>query len=144
MPFVLDVSVTAAWAFLDESNPDADFALGLLASEPALTTPLWWFEIRNVLVVNERRRRLSEARTTLFLQKLARLPIAVEPLPEGPEVLNLARRHHLTVYDAAYLELAKSTGTPLATLDLELGRAALKEGLSLIQAKIAPKKPASK
>jgi len=141
MPFVLDVSVTAAWAFADESNPDADFALGLLASDHALTTPLWWFEIRNVLVVTERRRRLTEAKTDLFLRKLAHLPVVIEPLPQRQEVLNLARRHQLTVYDAGYLELAKSTGSPLATLDVELGRAAVKEGLPLVRAKIAPKKP---
>lgn len=144
MPFVLDVSVTAAWAFSDESNPDADFALGLLASEQAITTPLWWFEIRNVLIVNERRRRLTEAKTTLFLQKLARLPIALEPLPDGQGVLSVARQHNLTVYDAAYLELAKSMGLPLATLDMELRRAAVKEGVSIVQARIAPRRPGSR
>lgn len=141
MPFVLDVSVTAAWAFSDETNRDADFALGLLSSDQALVPPLWWFEIRNVMIVNERRRRLTEIKTAVFLQKLAQLPITVEPLPEGQETMNLARRHNLTVYDAAYLELAKRTGSPLATLDQELGRAAFKEGISLVQAKIAPKRP---
>jgi predicted nucleic acid-binding protein len=141
MAFVLDVSVTAAWAFSDESNADADFALGLLSSEQALTTPLWWYEIRNVLVVNERRGRLTEAKTNLFLDKLARLPIGIEPLPVGLEVLNLARRHKLTAYDAAYLQLAKSTGSPLATLDVELRKAAAKEGLPLIQAKLSSRNP---
>jgi predicted nucleic acid-binding protein len=142
--FILDVSITAAWAFSDETNPDADFALGLLSSDQALVPTLWWFEIRNVMIVNERRGRLTGIKTTLFLQKLARLPITVEPLAEGQETMNLARQHNLTVYDAAYLELAKRTGSALATLDQELGRAALREGISLIQAKIAPKRPAGR
>jgi predicted nucleic acid-binding protein len=43
----------------------------------------------------------------------------------------MARRHRITVYDAAYLELAARLMLPLATLDRELQRAAAAEGIPL-------------
>jgi predicted nucleic acid-binding protein len=44
----------------------------------------------------------------------------------------LARRHRLTVYDAAYLELALREGLALATLDTALAEAARAEGVSVL------------
>ncbi|MGO9269985.1 MAG: type II toxin-antitoxin system VapC family toxin [Terriglobia bacterium] len=41
-------------------------------------------------------------------------------------------KHRLTVYDAAYLELAQRTGLPLATLDGDLQKAARAEGVALV------------
>jgi len=43
--------------------------------------------------------------------------------------INIAQRHQLSVYDAAYLALARSRGLPLATLDTELASAATAEGV---------------
>jgi predicted nucleic acid-binding protein len=60
-----------------------------------------------VLIVNERRGRLRETDTALFLRKLTRLPIVIDRAPEEAAVLALARRHSLSVYDASYLELAE-------------------------------------
>ena len=48
--------------------------------------------------------------------------------------MTLARRHKLAVYDAAYLELAKRGGLPLATLDRGLEKAAIAEGVALFGA----------
>jgi predicted nucleic acid-binding protein len=125
MPFVLDASVTASWAFPDEGHPQAAVALERLrAADEARVPGLWWFEVRNVLLVNERRGRISEANTTAFLDDLGRLAIALDRAPVGSRTLALARRHRLTVYDAAYLELAQREGMPLATLDAALQRAA--------------------
>jgi predicted nucleic acid-binding protein len=80
----------------------------------------WWFEVRNILVVNERRKRLTEADSGIFLRELARLPITLDRAPEESEVLRLARAHRLSVYDAAYLELAQRHKVELATLDARL------------------------
>ena len=44
----------------------------------------------------------------------------------------LCRRHSLTAYDAAYLELAIRNGYPLATVDDDLERAAINEGVRVI------------
>jgi len=40
--------------------------------------------------------------------------------------------YQLTIYDAAYLELAMRLGVPLATLDVELRRASLATGVTLL------------
>lgn len=134
MAFVLDASVAACWAFEDEDHPLAARALDRLRAEPALVPALWWFEVRNVLIVNERRGRLTEAITAAFLRAVARLDIAIDRTPDSAAVLALARVHRLSVYDAAYLELAQRAGAPLATLDAALARAARGEGVPLIEA----------
>ena len=132
MAFVLDASITACWAFQDEDHPDAALALDQMRTEEAVVPCLWWFEVRNILAVNERRRRITESDTAAFLLDLSRLRVRIDQLPEGDAVLRLARTHRLSVYDAAYLELAQREGLPLATLDADLRRAAAEEGVALL------------
>jgi len=93
---------------------------------------LWWFEVRNGLVMGERRGLLTEGRTARFLRELSRLAIIVDGVPDDSGVLTLARRGRLTVYDASYLELAVRKDFPLATLDKALTDAARAEGVSLV------------
>jgi predicted nucleic acid-binding protein len=93
---------------------------------------LWWFELRNALIVNERRGQIKELQTTRFLREISRLPIRLDRTPDETGVLTLARRHRLTVYDAAYLELALREALPLATLDAQLALAARSETVALI------------
>ncbi|MBI5164540.1 MAG: type II toxin-antitoxin system VapC family toxin [Magnetospirillum sp.] len=132
MPFVLDASTAACWAFADEDHPAADLALRRLRTDTALAPSLWWFEIRNILIVNERRKRLTEADSAAFLRDLSRVGVTFDRTPEEPEVLRLARTHRLSVYDAAYLELAQRRGAALASLDSALLRAASAEGVAII------------
>lgn len=132
MAFVLDASTTACWAFQDEGHPDAAVALEHIRSEEAVVPCLWWFEVRNILVVNERRKRLTESDTAFFLVHLARLRVRIDRAPDEGAVLRLARNHRLSAYDAAYLELAQRERLPLSTLDTELKRAATREGVSLV------------
>jgi predicted nucleic acid-binding protein len=132
MPFVLDASVAACWAFEDEDHPVAALALERVRADEACVPSLWWFEVRNTLIVNEQRGRLTESDTTAFLCALARLNIAVDRSPDKADVLMLARRRRLTVYDAAYLELARREGVPLATLDTALAAAARAERAPLL------------
>ena len=132
MPFVLDASVTASWCFEDEGAPVADAAMDRLPEDHAIVPALWWFEIRNVLVVNERRGRIDSADSDMFLNDLARLPIRIESDPNERLVVGLARTHRLTAYDAAYLDLAVRLTAPIATLDRALADAARAEGLELV------------
>lgn len=134
MPFVIDASVTACWAFKDEDHQQADMALQRIRTDEAVAPSLWWFEVRNILVVNERRKRLTEAESVAFLRDLSRLGITLDRSPQEGEVLRLARSHRLSVYDAAYLELAQRKGLALATLDADLLRAARAEAVPLITA----------
>src|SRR3989338_1624078 len=124
MPFVIDASITACWAFHDEDHPQADLALVRIRTDEATAPSLWWFEVRNILVVNERRKRLTEADSAAFLRDLSRLGVILDRSPQEGEVLRLARTHRLSVYDAAYLELARRKGLALATLDAALVSAA--------------------
>jgi len=73
MPFVIDASVVACWAFDDEDHPVAAAALERIRADVAWAPALLWFELRNILIVNERRKRLTEADTAGFLHSFARL-----------------------------------------------------------------------
>ena len=132
MPFVLDASVAACWAFDDEAHPLAARALARLANDEAMVPSLWWFEVRNVLVVNERRGRIGQSDTRRFLSELARLPITSDREPVESDLMQAARAHRLSVYDAAYLELAERLGAPLATLDRDLERAGVAAGVASV------------
>ena len=132
MAFVLDASIAACWAFPDEHDRRADQALERVRTDDAVVPTLWWFEVRNILVGNERRKRTTEAVTANFLRQLGRLRLRVDHEPEEVAVLRLARTHGLSVYDASYLELALRQAIPMATLDERLAAAALAEGTVLI------------
>ena len=124
MSFVIDASVTMSWYFAEEASPAGKLAFEQLGATGAEAPFLWWFEVRNALVVNERRGRLDMAATVGILAHLEGLPIRLDVDQDGDVVLALAREHRLTVYAAAYLELALRADAPLATLDQQLARAA--------------------
>lgn len=125
--FVLDCSVTLAWCFEDEADRYAGRVLEALGARGAIVPALWPYEVANVLLVAERRRRLRRADSVRFLTLLAALPIEVDP-PLGIEAIPglgaIAREHRLSAYDAAYLDLAMRERLPLATRDSALGGAA--------------------
>ncbi|MFO7763532.1 MAG: type II toxin-antitoxin system VapC family toxin [Wenzhouxiangellaceae bacterium] len=128
---VADCSAFLPLCFEDESSNVADAMIGDIASRGALVPAIWWYEIRNVLVVNERRGRIETGQSDDFLNLLGRLPIVVVLDDDATGVVDLARRYRLTVYDAAYLALARSRGLPLVTLDRKLADAARGIGVEL-------------
>jgi predicted nucleic acid-binding protein len=132
MAFVLDASITASWAFDDEDHPHACAAFERMRAEEAVVPVLWWFEVRNILLVNERRGRIRESETAAFLSLLSMLRLRVDRSSDEHSVLRLARVHRLSVYEAAYLELAQREGLPLATLDGDLRRAAAGEAVTIV------------
>ena len=132
MSFVLDASVTASWCFPDETSAVANRAFVRIGEEPAAVPAHWWFELRNVLLVGERRGRLDAAQIRRFLRLLAGLDIQTDPAPNETSVFQLARRHRLTIYDAAYLELAVRHGA-IASLDNALVRASEMEGIETVR-----------
>ena len=131
---VLDSSVAIAWCFPDEQDIYSQSVLDALSSEPAIVPELWHLEVTNTLLVGERRKRSTQANTVTWLGFLALLPITVDEETKIHAVgnsLSLARQHNLSVYDAAYLELAMRRGLPLATLDDKLKTAAQVVGVRL-------------
>jgi predicted nucleic acid-binding protein len=126
---VLDASVALAWCFDDEDSPYAKEILNLLRTAEAFVPPNWPLEVSNALLTAERRKRLNEADSKRFLQLIEALEVTVDAgggMQAVAGTLTLARKHGLTAYDAAYLELAVRLGAPLATLDHDLGKAAAK------------------
>ena len=84
-----------------------------------------------------RRGRTDSAFRDSTLADLALLPIRLDAETDANAwggTMRLAARHGLTVYDAAYLELALRRGLALATLDRELRAAAQTEGVVLLGA----------
>jgi predicted nucleic acid-binding protein len=130
---VVDASVTMAWCFADEVTPAAEAALDRLNEERAFVPELWSLEVANVLLLAERRGRISEAQVTRFLALVDALPITVDPtvLPR-PQLIAKAREHGLATYDAAYLLTAELYGASLATNDAALAAAAAAAGVELV------------
>ncbi len=125
--FVVDNSVVMSWCFKDETNKYADAILHKLSEARAVVPSIWPLEVVNVLLVAERRKRLSEANSTRFITLLTQLPIIVEQeRPENmmKELLTFARANNLSSYDASYLDLAMKRGYPIATSDNKLIQAA--------------------
>lgn len=92
------------------------------------------YELHNIFITCERLGRTTDAHTQQAHALIARLPIELDDAAQNESLLALARRHALSIYDAAYLELALRTGAPLATLDAELAQAARLAGVTLIGA----------
>jgi len=135
MPFVLDCSVALAWILPDESEHRVAALLERLATESAIVPELWPLEIANALLVAQRRRRLKEKDIERALGALAALPIRVDQETHQHALgatLSLAREYKLSSYDAAYLELARRTRLPLATLDKKLRSASRRAGIELL------------
>jgi predicted nucleic acid-binding protein len=133
--FVLDCSVAMAWCFEDEARPESDQLLERVRDDGAIVPGLWFWEVANVLGVAVRRRRISEGDVVSRLDLLSALPIRVDE--EGVakawrETRMLAKAEGLSVYDAAYLELAGRVGAELATNDADLRAAALRLGVGVL------------
>lgn len=132
MAIVIDASIVGAWVYSDECDGIADAAVEVLRKDVGLVPALFWFEVRNLLLVGERRKRISTEATIAFLGRLDQLPLLIDTACDGTRVMDLARRHGLTVYDAAYLEVAERHGVRLATLDRTLAAAASATGVALL------------
>jgi len=132
---VLDVSAVGAWCFEDERTPASEALLARLPDCELCVPGLFLWELANVLLMAERRSRITAADRSSFLALITALDLRLDPADPTVtwhDVLNLAERHHLTAYDAAYLELAMRWGLPLASRDAALGAAARAAGLELL------------
>lgn len=136
MNFVLDASVTLTWCFSDESTAESYAILKNLETGIAFVPMIWPLEIGNILVVAERKKRISFSDISRFIELLDSVNIQVdsETAERGRhEILSLAHSEGLTTYDAAYLELAMRLGLPLASKDEKLCETAKRLGVTLLR-----------
>lgn len=137
LDLVLDASVAAAWVLEDEQSDLADQVIDSLATKIATAPHLWALEVGNILLTTEKRGRIDAAKRRLMAEALRDLGVVEQPHSQESvfgDILELAARHRLSSYDAAYLELALRLGLPLATLDKPLRVAAAAEGVTIIGA----------
>lgn len=135
MSFVLDASIALSWCFDDEASPYTWPLLERLEAETAYVPSLWALEMSNILILAERRKRISYAHVILSLELISNLSIQVDEETSYRafhETSQLAYKEKLTSYDASYLELALRLGIPLATKDKALAKIAKKLGVILI------------
>jgi predicted nucleic acid-binding protein len=127
---VLDASALAGWLMPDEAGLD----LAALADQhPEFMAPwLIWAEIRNIMIVSERRGRIPMATVEQALDAISDLGIVLDTTPSSAVVMGLCRTHRLSAYDALYLELALRKGAALATHDAALASAASAEGVTVV------------
>lgn len=135
MTVVVDSSVALSWCFEDERTPETRAVLGAVGEAGALAPQHWPLEVLNGLMVAERRKRIDAARRRGFASFLRDLPIVLDQetaIHAWGAAQSLAERFRLTLYDAAYLELARRMASPLASLDRDLRKAAAALGVRLL------------
>ena len=135
MSLVLDGSITLAWCFQNEQTEASRAVLRKVIEDGAIVPPIWRFEVANGLQMGVRRKRIDSAFRNETLADLARLNIIVDPDCDSQAwsaSVQLADQYALTVYDAAYLELAQRRRMPLASLDVALRKAGRAERVPLI------------
>ena len=128
--------MTMAWLFEDESTQKSEQLLTRLGkTESALVPPLWTWEVSNVLVVAQRKKRITRAQASGFLEMLKVLPIGIDTksIHQARETtFELALERQLSAYDAAYLEIALRKQLPIASLDKQINRVAKELGLAVM------------
>ena len=135
MSLVLDASLTLSWYFEDERQPTAHAVLDQVAANGAVVPSLWRIEVANGFQTALRRKRIDKDFRDRALQHLRLLSITIDPDTDTyawTVTVDLADRFGLTVYDAAYLELARRRSLPLASLDKELSDAGRALGVSML------------
>ena len=135
MSFVLDASMTIAWLFAKERSEATRAILRRAAADGATVPSIWRLEVANVLRGAARSGRCTKDYADRSIDRLARLHIDVDPETDRRawgETRGLSLRCDLTLYDAAYLELAVRLRRPLATCDRALVGAAEQLGLDVL------------
>ncbi|MFA6280830.1 MAG: type II toxin-antitoxin system VapC family toxin [Bdellovibrionales bacterium] len=137
--FVLDCSVAIAWVIEAEATAETDALMARASMGGVFVPELWPIETANVLLQAVKRKRLTEEQAQANRTMLGAMPIIVEEgmaLRAWDEIMPLAQRENLTVYDAVYLDLAMRKRLPLASLDKALREAAGRNGIAVLPKKI--------
>jgi predicted nucleic acid-binding protein len=133
MDWVIDSSIALAWALPDKTSKEAERFLSRISMRSILWVPaLWWYEMANALLMAHRRKRLTEAERIRLTELYRKLPIRTDMMLDSDimwRFQTLGIEYHLSVYDAAYLELAQRRGLGLATVDRPLRLAAQRAGI---------------
>jgi predicted nucleic acid-binding protein len=133
--FVADPSVAVGWVHPAQSTKETAAMLDAIADGATLEVPsLWTPEVANALLVLVRRRKLTEGDRQAGLGWLRGLRLRLDHDMASlafSRLSDLAAAHQLSVYDAAYLELAQRRNLVLGCKDGPLRTAAGRAGVRL-------------
>jgi len=133
--FVADASVAVGWVHPAQATPETAATLDAIAEGAILEVPaLWPLEVANALTVLVRRRKLTQDERQTAFGWLRVLPLRVDHEMSSlafSRFSELATAHHLSVYDAAYLELAQRRKLVLSSNDGRLRKAATQCGVRI-------------
>jgi predicted nucleic acid-binding protein len=134
--FVVDASMGVSWVCEDQATLESDALLNQVTSGVPVVVPSFWFlEMANVLLILQRRGKLTAAQKKFALEKLAAMQFTVDDEAASNafgQINDLAERHRLTVYGATYLELALRRKLSFASRDQALKAAGKRCGLKLL------------
>ncbi len=134
--FVVDASVAVAWIHPDQASPESETCLDAMVDGAELLVPaVWPLEVANALTVLTRRSKLTVDERKAALRWLKQLRVRVDHDASTlafTELSTLAARLAISVYDAAYLELASRRKVPLGCKDGPLRAAARRHGVMLL------------
>ena len=135
MSLVLHSSITLEWIYAETATPALAQAMEMVVARGAWVPAHWRLEVATVLEHNTRRGRHDHVFRDDTLKDLSFLPIRVDPETNGrawETTLQIAVRRSISLYDAAYLELAQRRGLPLAVVDAKLRRIARHEDVAVV------------
>ena len=139
-PLVIDASMALSWLLPDEKTESSvEVQAEIPKAAGVWVAAHWHLEVANSLCMAERRKRLNAAGIAQAIALFTQLPVTVDPETHdhaSAQTLSLARQHTLSVYDAAYLELALRKGATLASLDGPLRVVAKKLGVPILPKKL--------
>ncbi|HEX7782847.1 MAG TPA: type II toxin-antitoxin system VapC family toxin [Sphingobium sp.] len=133
MLYVVDASAIAPLAFADEADRIDDDQRLLIVTSGLAAPAHWPVEVANMLLVALRRKRITDGQRVAATKHCRALSVKIDD--EGANAIwsacfEIAAADGLTMYDAAYLELARRKGCGLLTLDAALAKAARARGVS--------------
>jgi len=133
--FIVDASVAVGWVHPAQATTETDAMLDAIAGGATLEVPaLWPLEVANALLVLVRRRKLTEEERQTGLGWLRGLPLRIDQemaVLAFSRLSELSTKHRLSVYDAAYLDVAQRRKLPLGCKDGPLQEAAKHAGVRL-------------
>jgi len=135
--FVADASVAIAWVHPAQATSETEAMLDRLVAGDSLVVPaLWPLEVANALTVLRRRRKLTPDEARNAIEIIRELPVVIDHEAAAiafTRLVDLASKYELTIYDAAYIELAARRELPLASNDARMKQAAIRSGVDLWQ-----------
>jgi predicted nucleic acid-binding protein len=133
--YVADASVVGPLLFKDEADALFPGLLDSFVAGECLVPGHWRLEVANQMLIGLRRRRTTPVEADTLAAMFSQLPVVVDE-ETGERALGatfrLAAANDLTIYDAAYLELALRRQVALLSFDRALCRAAAAENVPLL------------